>query len=351
MPRLLPVLLLGALLLCPSVAQAQGLDGPNPLAGLKLYSDRDAPSWHSYRWLMRQGKEGKANLVYKIASQPRAIWVGRHTSPHFAVKVRRIIDGAKADGAVPIMTVMRAEATQCSPTYQGGGPRGDRVTRRWYRRLARVIGGDRVIIGFEPDSVGTINCLAPSRRDDRLRLLRYGVDVLSQLPGATIYIEAGASDWESSWRTAKKLRKIGIHKVRGFMLNVTHYDWTAANIRHGLDLSRRLGGKHFVINTAQNGRGPVHYKAANGRRINIWCSPKLRGLGPVPTTETAHPMVDAYLWLNRPGYAQSCAGRKIDWFLPRALTLARYATDWQSPPKGTRFGHFKRYPASVFGVP
>ena len=98
------------------------------------------------------------------------------------------------------------------------------------------------------------------------------------------------------------------------MLNVTHYDWTAANIRHGIDLSRRLGGKHFVINTSQNGRGPVHYKAANGRRINIWCNPGMRGLGPAPTTATSHPLVDAYLWINRPGYAQSCQGRKIDWY-------------------------------------
>ena len=194
--------------------------------------------------------------------------------------------------------------------------------RAWYRNLARAIGGDRVVIAFEPDSVGTIDCLARSRRDDRLRLLRYGVDALSRLPGATIYLEAGASDWEPARRTAKKLRKIGISKVRGFMLNVTHYDWTAANIRHGIDLSRRLGGKHFVINTSQNGRGPVHYKAANGRRINIWCNPGMRGLGPAPTTATSHPLVDAYLWINRPGYAQSCQGRKIDWYRPGAHARA-----------------------------
>ena len=84
-------------------------------------------------------------------------------------------------------------------------------------------------------------------------------------------------DWEPARRTAKKLRKIGISKVRGFMLNVTHYDWTAANIRHGIDLFVASVG-HFVINTSQNGRGPVHYKAANGRRINIWCNPGMRGL-------------------------------------------------------------------------
>ena len=148
------------------------------------------------------------------------------------------------------------------------------------------------------------------------------MDALSRLPGATIYLEAGASDWEPARRTAKKLRKIGISKVRGFMLNVTHYDWTAANIRHGIDLSRRLGGKHFVINTSQNGRGPVHYKAANGRRINIWCNPGMRGLGPAPTTATSHPLVDAYLWINRPGLRPVLPGPQ-DRLVPAASAHAR----------------------------
>jgi endoglucanase len=176
------------------------------------------------------------------------------------------------------------------------------------------------------------------------------VNALARLPGAIIYLEGGASDWEAARRTAKQLRKIGIAKVRGFMLNATHYDWTRANLRHGLEISRRTGGKHFVINTAQNGRGPVHYRSG-GRRINVWCNPGLRGLGPPPTTNTSHPKVDAYLWINRPWYAQSCQGRKIGWYPPRALSYARFATNWEAPPPGTRFGHFKRYPLSVFGVP
>ncbi len=81
------------------------------------------------------------------------------------------------------------------------------------------------------------------------------MNALSQLPNATIYLEAGASDWEPAKRTAKQLRFIGIDKVRGFMLNVTHHDWTRSNIQHGLDISRRVGGKPFVINTSYNGRG------------------------------------------------------------------------------------------------
>jgi endoglucanase len=126
------------------------------------------------------------------------------------------------------------------------------------------------------------------------------------------------------------------------MLNATHYDWTRANIRHGLEISRLTGGKNFVINTAENGRGPVHYRRSNGRRITAWCNPPRRGLGPAPTTNTSHPMVDAYLWINRPGYAQSCQGRPIAWYAPRALSYARNATSWESPPPGTRQGHYTR---------
>jgi hypothetical protein len=54
------------------------------------------------------------------------------------------------------------------------------------------------------------------------------------------------------------------------------------------------------------------------------------------------------MWINRPGFAQSCQHRPIDWFLPRALTLAKYATDWERPPPGTRFGFRTRYPLNRF---
>ena len=324
--------------------------GSNPLAGLRFYVDKASPSWLQWQAFTRAGQKRKADLIWKIAREPRSLWLGRFTRPNFFVKVRRLIDPARAEGSVPIFTVLRAQATGCSPSYTGGGPAEDARTRAWYDDLARAIGNDRVVIAFEPDSLGTIDCLARNRRDDRLRLLRYGVTALSKLPNATVYLEAGASDWEAAARTAKQLRAIGIAKVQGFMLNATHYDWTKANIQHGLDISRRVGGKHFIINTAENGRGPVHYRHG-GRRINVWCNPGLRGLGPAPTTNTSHPKVDAYLWINRPGYAQFCQGRPIAWYVPRALTYARYATDWEKPPRGARFGHLKSYPRSAFGIP
>jgi endoglucanase len=344
------LLALIAFLLAAATATPAQASQANPLAGIKLFVDRDSPSWLQWESYERSGQTEQANLIWKIAREPRAVWLGRFTRPNFHVKVRRLIDAAVADGAVPVFTVLRAQSTGCGPHYDGGGPAEDARTRAWYDDLARAIGHDRVVIAFEPDSLGTIDCHAPSRRDDRIRLLRYGVDALADLPNTTIYIEAGASDWEPAQRTARQLRAVGIAKVRGFMLNATHYDWTQNNIEHGLELSRLTGGKHFVINTAENGRGPIHYRLPNGRRANVWCDPPLRGLGPVPTTDTANRMVDAYLWINRPGYAQSCQHRPIGWYPPRALDYARRATDWESRPKGTRFGYFQNYSLRSLGV-
>ena len=131
MPRLTLLALLGAMLLCPSLVQAQGVDGPNPLEGITMYSDPEAPALKSWRHLQREGKTRQADLIWKIAREPRAVWVGRFTRPRFHLKVRRIIDSAKSRGAVPVIAVLRAESTQCSPSYTAGGAGADRRVRDW----------------------------------------------------------------------------------------------------------------------------------------------------------------------------------------------------------------------------
>jgi endoglucanase len=321
-------------------------DAPNPLRGVRWYVDPVEPAYRSYRSFVRRGQSQRAALMWQVAREPRFRWFGRWDRP-VRRRVRNYLRCAAAvqPGAVPLMVVMRHQGKGCGGGYDGGGPAEDRRTRAWYRNFARAVGGARVVIGFEPDSLGTLDCLSRNRRRARLELLRYGVDVLSRLPAATIYLEAGASDWEPVRRTAKQLRFIGIAKVRGFMLNATHHDWTWANIRHGLAISRRVGEKHFIVNTSFNGRGPIHIRRGR-RRINIWCNPPGRGLGPEPTTITGHPLVDAYMWLNRPGYsAGACNGGPMpvgSWWPERALMYARFQTNWLSPPRGTRNGFFRR---------
>ena len=159
----------------------------------------------------------------------------------------------------------------------------------------------------------------------------------SKLPNATIYLEATAPDWKSARFAARMLNYMGIRKVRGFMVNVTHFDWTSANIRYGRRISRMVGGKPFVVSTSYNGRGPVHYRARNGRRINVFCNVRYRGAGPRPTTRTGFAKVDAFLYLNRPGIsgAGGCNGGPANgaWWPARALMYGRYATDLVGPRK------------------
>lgn len=313
-----------------------------------------APQFQGYQRLLRRGDRQNAALVGKIALQPQFKWFGRwneNDKGGTAGSIRNYIERAQRDqpGTVPQIVTLRHQGKGCGKRYTAGGVAEDARTRRWFEDFARGIGNARVVVGFEPDSLGTVDCLARSRRQARLDVLRHGVDVLSQLPNATIYLEAGASDWEPAARTARQLRYIGIHKVRGFMLNVTHYDWTANNIKHGAAISRRVGGKSFIISTSFNGRGPVHYRRWINRRkniwrtINVWCHPLKRGLGPAPTTATHHPKVDGYFYIGRPGFSGgSCNGGPMpigSWWEDRAVMFGRYATNWIRAPRGTRNGH------------
>ena len=187
---------------------------PNPLTGLRFFVDPTEAAFHSYSTYMHRGQRFKANLMWKLAGQPRFRWFGRFTRPNFTKKVRDYLHCVEAiqPGTVPLMTVMRHQGKACNRHYTAGGKAEDARTRRWYDKFAQAVGDARVVIAFEPDSLGTVDCLAKSRRRSRLDNLRYGVDVLSKLPNATIYIEAGASDWEPAKRTAKQLRYVGIRR-------------------------------------------------------------------------------------------------------------------------------------------
>jgi endoglucanase len=158
-----------------------------------------------------------------------------------------------------------------------------------------------------------------------------------------VYIDAGAADWPTAAQATQMLRAAGVGYARGFALDATHYDSTARQIRFGADVARRLGkdgipGRHFVINTAQNGR-PFTYQQYHGRGYDN--APVCRErrsrrcvtLGIPPTWRVADPrwrlspstralatgLVDGYLWIGRPWLAN-----QADPFdLSRALALAR----------------------------
>jgi endoglucanase len=330
----------------------------NPLAGLRLYNHKiQDPAYQDLVRYRRSGQSRKAALMERIALTPRGVWFGRFTRPNFRGKVQDHLNCAQfmEPGSIPLMTVMRHQGRACNARYQGGGVAEDNASKRWYREFRSAVGDARVIIAFEPDSIGTIECLAKSRRRARMNMLRYGVNELSKLPNATIYLEGSASDWKNPRFTARMLKYIGIRKVRGFMLNVTHFDWTENNIRYGRRVSRLVGGKPFVVSTSYNGRGPVHYTGRRGKRVNVFCNVRFRGTGPKPNTRTGQAKVDAYLWINRPGL--SAAGKRNGapgdgiWWPARALMYARYATERLRPAPGSRFGFKRRISLCRLGAP
>ena len=80
------------------------------------------------------------------------------------------------------------------------------------------------------------------------------------------------------------------------MLNVTHYDWTANNIRYGLDALPSCGGqavRHLDLIQRPRPRAlqaPPRTQAVKGCLADgstVWCHPLRRGLGIAPTTQ--HP--------------------------------------------------------------
>ena len=77
-----------------------------------------------------------------------------------------------------------------------------------------------MVIAFEPDSLGSRYLLSRRGRRARIAYLRKAIKILSRLPNATIYAEGGSSDWRVASETARQLRQIGVHRIRGFMLNV-----------------------------------------------------------------------------------------------------------------------------------
>jgi endoglucanase len=97
------------------------------------------------------------------------------------------------------------------------------------------------------------------------------------------------------------LRRAGVSQIQGFFVNSTHFDWTSHEIHYGQKISRLTGGKHFVVNTAENGRGPLVPSSRVKDGNEILCNPPGRGLGPLPTFDTGQPNVDAFAWIAYPG--------------------------------------------------
>lgn len=288
----------------------------NPFAGQRLYVDpnsaarRQAATW-------RRTRPADAALIARIAHQPAAKWFGG-----WALDMRRevtqTIATITASGALPVFVAYNIPARDCG-SYSAGGAENAAAYRQWMQEFAESVWGGRAIVILEPDALAAMDCLPPGPQQERVTLIREAVQTLKAY-GASVYIDAGHGGWRDAAEMAYRLEQAGIDSADGFALNVSNSQATSLNIAYGERISSLLGGKHFVIDTSRNG--------IPGTDPLQWCNPRGRALGIAPTTNTAHPLIDAFLWIKPPGESDGTCGGGLPagtWWPAYALELSRMA--------------------------
>ncbi|MDQ6817362.1 MAG: glycoside hydrolase family 6 protein [Actinomycetota bacterium] len=279
----------------PRAGRASGVAAAdsNPLAGMRFFVDPSSGA---------ATEAGRYPALWAIAGQPGTARFGSFSNPNATLAVRAYLaDAARREpGTVPMIATYRVVDGHCG---NWADPSADEDSyRRFIDGFAHGIGHHRAVLFLEMDALITVGCLSPYGVEVRMRELRGAIDVLTATcPNLIVYLDAGAADAVGAWRMARLLRRAGIARIQGFFLNSTHFDWTAHEVRYGEAVSRMTGGKHFVVNTGENGQGPLRPPDAQLQGNEVLCNPPGRGLGPRPTAYTGIPNVDAFAWTSNPG--------------------------------------------------
>lgn len=301
-----------------------GSSGPSasPLASLRLYASAHNKAAEQASIWSAAGDTSDAAAIRRIAINPAARWLAGGQDPRATAAA--LVAAAGAAGAVAQIVLYYIPARDCQ-SYSSGGASDKAAYLAWVQKVAQGIGGHPAIVVLEPDAVNQAadGCLPAPVADERYPLLSRAVTILKSAPRLHVYLDAGNAGWLTPRRVADPLRRAGVARADGFALNVANFQTTRASIAYGRSISRRLGGRHFVIDTSRNGNGPP--STQNG--VDHWCNPRGRALGLPPTTRTGVPLVDAYLWVKYPGDSDGAchAGEPPagTWWPAYALQLAR----------------------------
>jgi len=293
----------------PIPAKAAG----NPFAGATMWVNPHSQAAEVLSSL-KDANPAQSLLIDKIASQPSAVWLGEWSGD-----VKRHVQNTvhSASGAMPLFVVYNVPNRDCGNFSKGGLAKGD-AYRHWIREVSAGLGDKPAAFVVEPDALGLLkDCLNEAQQTERLALIRDAVLVLRQNAHAAVYVDAGHAHWLPAKDMAERLQKAGVEHANGFALNTSNYVSTAENNAYGNELSKLVGGAHFVIDTSRNGNGSAPK--------DEWCNPAGRKLGAFPTSDTGSPLVDAWLWTKPPGESDGeCNGgpKAGKFWLEQALKLA-----------------------------
>ncbi|MFG2995849.1 glycoside hydrolase family 6 protein [Streptomyces sp. NPDC048340] len=267
-----------------------------------------------------QGRNSDAQVLRRISDRPMALW-GPAGDP--GPEIRRARAGAGAAGRTMVLTAYNIPYRDCG-RHSAGGARDAAAYRAWIGAFADNIADHKAVVILEPDAIAHVvdGCTRADHHDERFRLLSEAVDRLKRNKNTKVYLDAGNPAWiPDPAKLVGPLYRAGLERADGFALNVSNFQPSEAGRAYGAKISKAAKGKHFVIDTSRNGDGPL-----GGDRGQAWCNPPGRSLGAPPTDRTGDPLVDAYLWIKRPGESDGpcrggpAAGR---WWPDYALGLAR----------------------------
>ncbi len=288
--------------------------GNNVFAGQKLYVNPSSdPKRTADQW--RSSRPQDAYQLDKIASGAETVWLGGWNSD-ISGFVKNKVQEIKNQGALPVFVAYNIPNRDCGQ-YSAGGVSGANEYKSWIQKIADSIGDNKAAVIIEPDALTLTNCLG-SGVDARYSLIKDAVAILKSKAHIGVYIDAGHPEWIGADDMANRLQKSGIAQADGFALNISNFFTTQDNINYGSQISSKVGGKHFVIDTGRNGVGPTADRQ--------WCNPKGMALGARPTTSTGNSLVDAFLWVKGPGGSDgNCNGgpNAGDWWPDYALEIAK----------------------------
>jgi endoglucanase len=270
----------------------------NPLSGATFFVDPESEAAHAAL------QNPALDVIAREPGTARfgSFSFGHNGVPNIATAVSRYLSRAQVEspGTVPLLATYRILHGLCG--HASDSPADAASYHNFIEGFAQGVGSYRAVLFLEMDSIITMPCLSRHGKAVREHELQDAINILTaNCPHLVIYLDAGAADALSARDAAKYLRASGVAKIQGFFLNSTHFDWTSNEIRYGNKISALTGGKHFVINTGENGQGPLRPHDIVHAGNEVLCNPPGRGLGPLPTASTGFPNVDMFAWTTNPG--------------------------------------------------
>lgn len=259
------------------------------------------------------GKKDQAEEIRKIAQQPTGEWISPENPEEQA---RGFTEAADEAGRTALLVLYNIPHRDCGQYSEGGAADGD-AYRSFVDGVAEGIGDRAATVVLEPDAVLHLvdGCTPQEFHEERYDLLKGAVTKLGALKNTKVYLDAGNAGWGHPDQIFDPLKRAGVDQADGFAVNVSNFYTTEDSIAYGKQLSAKVGGKPFVIDTSRNGNGAP----ADGE----WCDPDGRSLGRAPTLTTGMGRVDAYLWVKLPGESDGCRGEPGTFTPSYAYDLAR----------------------------